>query len=137
MVRLNPTPTDRARCPAHLRVILEEFFLFQLGLARRRRGARDGRKGVAFAITDATREVVKRVLPFPLTGAKKRVLREIADDMRSPHPMNLLIQGDVGSGKTLGALLSMIVALENGAQAAFMAPTEILPEQHYLTFLRF
>ncbi len=127
---------NRSRSPAHLRLILEEFFLFQLGLARRRRGARDGRKGVAFAITDATREVVKRVLPFPLTGAQKRVLREIADDMRSPHPMNRLIQGDVGSGKTMVALLSMIVALENGAQAAFMAPTEILAEQHYLTFRR-
>jgi ATP-dependent DNA helicase RecG len=127
---------NRSRSPAHLRLILEEFFLFQLGLARRRRGARDERKGVAFAITDATREVVKRVLPFPLTGAQKRVLREIADDMRSPHPMNRLVQGDVGSGKTMVALLSMIVALENGAQAAFMAPTEILAEQHYLTFRR-
>ena len=127
---------NRSRSPAHLRLILEEFFLFQLGLARRRRGARDERKGVAFAITDATREVVKRVLPFPLTGAQKRVLREIADDMRSAHPMNRLVQGDVGSGKTMVALLSMIVALENGAQAAFMAPTEILAEQHYLTFRR-
>ena len=127
---------NRFRSPAHLRLILEEFFLFQLGLARRQRGVRGERKGVAFEITDRTREVVKRILPFPLTGAQKRVLREIADDMRSAHPMNRLVQGDVGSGKTMVALLSMIVALENGAQAAFMAPTEILAEQHYLTFRR-
>jgi ATP-dependent DNA helicase RecG len=70
-------------------------------------------------------------LPFHLTGAQKRVLREIADDMKSPHPMNRLVQGDVGSGKTMVALLSMVVALENGYQAAFMAPTEILAEQHF------
>jgi ATP-dependent DNA helicase RecG len=132
-------PLDRLnqfRSPAHLRLILEEFFLFQLGLARRRRGLRAERKGQALAITDRTRDVVKRILPFPLTGAQKRVLREIADDLRSPHPMNRLVQGDVGSGKTMVALLSMVVALENGAQAAFMAPTEILAEQHYLTFRR-
>ncbi|HSB60585.1 MAG TPA: ATP-dependent DNA helicase RecG, partial [Vicinamibacteria bacterium] len=126
----------RWRSPAHVRLILEEFFLFQLGLARRRRGVRAERKRIAFEITDRTREVVKRVLPFPLTGAQKRVLREIADDLRSPHPMNRLVQGDVGAGKTMVALLSMIVALENGCQAAFMAPTEILAEQHYLTFRR-
>jgi hypothetical protein len=124
------------RSPAHVRLILEEFFLFQLGLARRQRGLRAERKGTAFEITDKTREVVKRILPFPLTGAQKRVLREIADDLRSPHPMNRLVQGDVGSGKTMVALLSMVVALEQGAQAAFMAPTEILAEQHYLTFRR-
>ena len=127
---------DRARSPAHLRLILEEFFLFQLGLARRRRGLRGLRKGIAFEITDRTRDVVKRVLPFHLTGAQKRVLREIAEDMKSPHPMNRLVQGDVGSGKTMVALLSMVVALENGYQAAFMAPTEILAEQHFFTFRR-
>ena len=127
---------NRFRSPAHLRLILEELFLFQLGLARRRHGMRRERKGTAFTITDATRELVKKILPFPLTGAQKRVLREIADDMRSPHPMNRLIQGDVGSGKTMVALLSMAVALEDGYQAAFMAPTEILAEQHFLTFRR-
>ena len=100
------------------------------------RSAEGKRKGTAFAITDATRELVKKILPFPLTGAQKRVLREIADDMRSPHPMNRLIQGDVGSGKTIVALLAMAVALEDGYQAAFMAPTEILAEQHFLTFRR-
>jgi ATP-dependent DNA helicase RecG len=127
---------DRFRGPGHVRLILEELFLFQLGLALRRHGIRAESKGVAFEVTDGTREAVKRILPFPLTGAQKRVLREIADDMRSPHPMNRLVQGDVGSGKTLVALLAMIIAVENGYQAAFMAPTEILAEQHFLTFRR-
>ena len=127
---------NRARDPGHIRLILEEFFLFQLGLAARRRALRGTRKGIAFEITDRTREAVKKVLPFPLTGAQKRVLREIADDMRAPSPMNRLVQGDVGSGKTLVGLLAMLVAVESGYQAAFMAPTEILAEQHYLTFRR-
>jgi len=125
-----------ARSPGHVRLILEELFLFQLGLAQRHRRVRGTRKGFAFRIDDRIREAVKRVLPFPLTGAQKRVLREIADDMRSPHPMNRLVQGDVGSGKTVVALLAMVVAVENGSQAAFMAPTEILAEQHFLTFRR-
>jgi ATP-dependent DNA helicase RecG len=124
------------RSPAHLRLILEEFFLFQAGLALRRRRVRAAPKRVRFAVTDSTREAVKRILPFPLTGAQKRVLREIADDMCSPHPMRRLVQGDVGAGKTLVALLAMVVAAESGYQAAFMAPTEILAEQHYLSFRR-
>jgi ATP-dependent DNA helicase RecG len=127
---------NRFRGPGQARLILEEFFLFQLGLAARRRQARGRQKGVAFEIGDAVRDAVKRILPFPLTGAQRRVLREIADDMRSSHPMNRLVQGDVGAGKTVVALLSMVVALENGYQAAFMAPTEILAEQHFLTFRR-
>jgi ATP-dependent DNA helicase RecG len=127
---------NAARSPAHRRLILEEFFLFQLGHALQHQVRQERPKRAALAITDAAREAVKRILPFHLTGAQKRVLREIADDMKSPHPMNRLVQGDVGSGKTMVALLSMVVALENGYQAAFMAPTEILAEQHYLTFKR-
>ncbi len=127
---------NRFRSPGHLRLIVEELLLFQLGLARRRSGLRAERKRAAFEITDAAREAVKRILPFPLTDAQKRVLREIAEDLRSPHPMNRLVQGDVGSGKTLVALLSMVVVLENGHQSAFMAPTEILAEQHFLTLRR-
>jgi ATP-dependent DNA helicase RecG len=127
---------NAARSPAHRRLILEEFFLFQLGHALQRQARQERPKRAAFAITDAARDAVKRILPFHLTGAQKRVLREIADDMKSPHPMNRLVQGDVGSGKTMVALLSMVIALENGYQAAFMAPTEILAEQHYLTFKR-
>jgi ATP-dependent DNA helicase RecG len=137
-----PAPEDdvdalnAARSPAHLRLILEELFLFQLGLALRKRGVQGTRKGIAFRVTDRTRDTVKRILPFHLTAAQKRVLREIADDMRAPTPMNRLLQGDVGSGKTMVALLSMVIALENGHQAAFMAPTEILAEQHFLTLRR-
>jgi ATP-dependent DNA helicase RecG len=127
---------NRFRSPGHLRLILEELFLFQLGLARRRKGVRAARKRAAFEVGEAAREAVKRILPFPLTGAQRRVVREIAEDLRSPHPMNRLVQGDVGSGKTLVALLSMAVVVENGHQAAFMAPTEILAEQHFLTFRR-
>jgi ATP-dependent DNA helicase RecG len=127
---------NRFRGRGHVRLILEELFLFQLGLARRRHDLRTERKGRAFAVTDEAREAVKRILPFPLTSAQKRVLKEIADDLTSGHPMNRLVQGDVGSGKTLVALLAMIIALENGYQAAFMAPTEILAEQHFLTFRR-
>ncbi len=121
------------RSPGHVRLILEELLLFQLGLARRRSGLRAERKRAALEVQDAAREAVKRILPFPLTGAQRRVLREIADDLRSPHPMNRLVQGDVGSGKTLIALLSMVVVIENGWQSALMAPTEILAEQHFLT----
>jgi ATP-dependent DNA helicase RecG len=127
---------NRFRGPGHLRLILEEFFLFQLGLAWRRLGLRRTRKGAAFVIGPEVREAVKRILPFPLTGAQRRVLREIGDDLRAPFPMNRLVQGDVGSGKTVVALLAMVVVIENGYQAAFMAPTEILAEQHYLTLRR-
>jgi len=137
-----PGDTDRLellnafRSPGHVRLILEELLLFQLGLARRRSGVRAERKRAAFEVKDAAREAVKRILPFPLTGAQRRVVREIADDLRSPHPMNRLVQGDVGSGKTLVALLSMVVVIENGWQSALMAPTEILAEQHFLTLRR-
>jgi ATP-dependent DNA helicase RecG len=127
---------NQARSPAHRRLILEELFLFQLGLLWRRRKLRAGEKRTPFTITDRTRDAVKRILPFHLTEAQKRVLREIASDLQSPHPMSRLVQGDVGSGKTMVALLAMVVAAESGHQAAFMAPTEILAEQHYLTFRR-
>ena len=124
------------RSPGHRRLILEELFLFQLGLALKQERRRERPKRAAFTVTDATREAVKRILPFRLTEAQKRVLREIAADLQCPHPMNRLVQGDVGSGKTVVALLAMVVVLENGAQAAFMAPTEILAEQHFLTLRR-
>ncbi len=127
---------ERFRAPGHVRLILEEFFLFQLGLAWRRLGLRQQRKRAAFVIGPAVREAVKRVLPFPLTAAQRRVLREIGADLQASHPMRRLLQGDVGSGKTIVALLAMLVALENGYQTAFMAPTEILAEQHFLTLRR-
>jgi ATP-dependent DNA helicase RecG len=127
---------NRARGPAYERLILEELFLFQLGLARRHEGAKERRKDAVFEVNDRVRDAVKRILPFRLTGAQKRVLREIAADLTSPQPMRRLVQGDVGSGKTMIALLAMVIAVESGYQAAFMAPTEILAEQHFLTFKR-
>jgi ATP-dependent DNA helicase RecG len=127
---------DAARSPAHRRLILEELFLFQLGLALRRDGRQKRPARPPIQVTDASREAVKRVLPFRLTDAQKRVLKEIVDDLQGPVPMNRLVQGDVGAGKTLIALLAMVVAVEGGRQAAFMAPTEILAEQHFLTFKR-
>jgi ATP-dependent DNA helicase RecG len=128
---------NRARSPAHIRLIMEEFFLFQLGLARRQREHASGRgEGTSFVVTDGIRAAIKRLLPYRLTGAQKRVLREIAADLQGPRPMNRLLQGDVGCGKTIVALISMIIAVENGYQAAFMAPTEILAEQHLISVRR-
>jgi ATP-dependent DNA helicase RecG len=88
--------------------------------------------GIEFQLTDKVREQIKKMLPFKPTGAQKRVLGEIAADMASPHPMNRLLQGDVGSGKTIVAAEAAVIALENGYQVALLAPTEILATQHYL-----
>ena len=90
------------------------------------------RTGIAFATTDKVREAIREVLPFHPTAAQKRTLGEIVADMRQPNPMRRLLQGDVGSGKTIVALQAMLVAMENGYQAALMAPTEILATQHFL-----
>jgi ATP-dependent DNA helicase RecG len=117
--------------PAHRRLIFEELFFLELGLELKRRRLRD-RPGIPFATTDKVREAIREVLPFHPTAAQKRALGEIVTDMRSPSPMRRLLQGDVGSGKTIVALQAMLVALENGFQAALMAPTEILATQHYL-----
>src|SRR5207247_7124072 len=87
-------------------------------------------------VTDATRDALRRVLPFRLTGDQKTVVRQIVEDMKRPQPMNRLLQGEVGSGKTIVALLASLVAMENGLQVAFMAPTEILAEQHFLSIAR-
>jgi ATP-dependent DNA helicase RecG len=124
------------RSPAHRRLIFEEFFLFQLGIVLRKRRADSERKGRAVVVTDQTRDAVRRVLPFKLTGDQKTALREIVTDMQRPQPMNRLLQGDVGSGKTIVALLAALVAMENGLQVAFMAPTEILAEQHFFNIRR-
>jgi ATP-dependent DNA helicase RecG len=118
--------------PAHRRLIFEELFYLELGLELKRRRMRE-RVGTAFATGPAVREAIKQVLPFHPTAAQKRVLGEIVADMRRPHPMRRLLQGDVGSGKTIVAMQAALVAIENGAQAALMAPTEILATQHYLS----
>ena len=119
------------RTPAQVRLIFEEFFYLECGLALKRRRARAA-EGIAFELNDRAREKIKQILPFKPTGAQKRVLGEIARDMSQPHPMNRLLQGDVGSGKTIVALEAAVIALENGHQVALMAPTEILATQHYL-----
>jgi ATP-dependent DNA helicase RecG len=117
--------------PAHRRLIFEELFFLELGLELKRRRMKE-RAGIAFATTDKVREALREVLPFHPTAAQKRALGEIVADMRSPSPMRRLLQGDVGSGKTIVALEAMLVAMENGYQAALMAPTEILATQHFL-----
>jgi ATP-dependent DNA helicase RecG len=119
------------RTPAQQSLAFEEIFLVQLALAVRRDGMRRETKRRSYALTDELRAELAQLLPFKLTEAQKRVLKEIIDDIRSPYVMNRLLQGDVGSGKTIVALLALMVAIESGFQGALMAPTEILAEQHY------
>ena len=121
-----------ARTPAHIRLIFEEFFFLELGLELKRRKMR-AQTGIAFQINQQVRDAVKRILPFHPTGAQKRVMKEIADDMAAAAPMRRLLQGDVGSGKTILAFEAAVIAIENGYQVALMAPTEILATQHYLS----
>jgi ATP-dependent DNA helicase RecG len=124
------------RSPAQQRLIFEEFFLYQLSLALDRRAARK-ENAIAFRVREGrVREALKRILPFKPTAAQKRVLAEIAADLEKPAPMNRLLQGDVGSGKTIVALEAAVIAFENGTQAALMAPTEILAVQHFLSARR-
>jgi len=127
----------RRQTAAQQSLAFEEIFLLQLALALRRHGVKQETRGIAYEVPDALRTRLAKLLPFRLTPAQKRVLREIGSDLRSTHPMNRLLQGDVGSGKTVVALLTLLVAVENGYQAALMAPTEILAEQHFRTITRF
>jgi ATP-dependent DNA helicase RecG len=124
-----------ARTPAHRRLIFEEFFYLELGLELKRRRLRE-RPGTAFVTNDQVRSALKQILPFKPTAAQKRVLGEIVADMRRAQPMRRLLQGDVGSGKTIVAFQAALVAIENGYQVALMAPTEILATQHYLSARR-
>jgi ATP-dependent DNA helicase RecG len=116
----------------HQRLAFEEFFFLELGMALRRKGIAQ-EEGIAFQVekTPSADHLLER-LPFVLTAAQKRVIEEIKGDMAKPHPMNRLLQGDVGSGKTAVALIASLIAIDNGYQAAMMAPTEILAEQHYM-----
>jgi ATP-dependent DNA helicase RecG len=121
------------RSPEQFRLIFEEFFWLECGITLKRRNART-LPGIAFAIDDRIREKVKAMLPFKPTGAQKRVIQEIAADMKAPRPMNRLLQGDVGSGKTIVAAEAAVIAIENGYQVAVLAPTEILAAQHGFYF---
>jgi ATP-dependent DNA helicase RecG len=115
------------------RLKYDELFYFQLKLALKRHSIKTDTDGIAFNVHSKLARQLVDSLPFTLTGAQITVIKEITDDMSSPKPMNRLLQGDVGSGKTIVALISMLIAVENGYQAVFMAPTEILAEQHYKT----
>ncbi len=120
----------KARSDAHLRLIFEEFFRVTFALQLKRGERTKEPKGTLIEISDKIHERIRKLLPFTLTGAQERVIKRIFDDMTSEAPMNRLVQGDVGSGKTIVAFLAMFAAMENGYQTALMAPTEILAEQH-------
>jgi len=120
----------QARSPAHRRLIFEELFWLALGLSVKRGHRIRERKGSTIKIDDGMKKRIASVLPFKLTEAQKRAVREIFRDLRSGAPMNRLLQGDVGSGKTIVAVIAMLTAMENNFQAALMVPTEILAEQH-------
>ena len=124
------------RTPAQVRLIFEEFFLFQIGLLLRRRSAEAERKPTVVRVDDRIRASAREVLPFRLTPGQKQALKEIVEDLQRPQAMNRLLQGDVGAGKTIVALLAALVTMENGLQVAFMAPTEILAEQHLFNLRR-
>jgi ATP-dependent DNA helicase RecG len=126
---------QEARTPALLRLIFEELFFLELGLELKRRKMR-AQTGIIFETNEEIRTAVRRILPFRPTKAQFRVLKEIVDDMKQPSPMRRLLQGDVGSGKTIVALEAAVIAIENGYQVALMAPTEILATQHYLSARR-
>ncbi|HSZ61138.1 MAG TPA: ATP-dependent DNA helicase RecG [Terriglobales bacterium] len=121
-----------SRTAAHIRLIFDELFFIELGLELKRREQK-AQTGIAFQLNDGVRTAIKKILPFHPTTAQKRVLKEIATDMQAPSPMRRLLQGDVGSGKTIVAFQAAIIAIENGYQVALMAPTEILAQQHYFS----
>src|SRR6202453_1515546 len=124
-----------SRTAAHIRLIFEELFFVELGLELKRRQQK-AQTGIAFELNDRARAAIKRIIPFHPTAAQKRVLKKIVEDMQKPHPMRRLLQGDVGSGKTIIGFQAGIIAIENGYQVALMAPTELLAQQHYFSARR-
>ncbi len=125
----------RRDTPAHERLVLEELFLLELGLALRR-AARVAEPGIALPVGGPRTRTAPDALPFRLTRAQRRVVSEVHADLARPHPMNRLLQGDVGSGKTAVAFLAAVTVAESGHQTALMAPTELLAEQHERTLRR-
>jgi ATP-dependent DNA helicase RecG len=122
---------ELGKSPVHRRLAFEELFLLQMALAARQRSVQVEKKRLHFNPRTPLLDKLGRVLPFTLTTAQDQVIREIFRDMIAPRPMNRLVQGDVGSGKTVVALHAIVLACGSGYQAALMAPTEILAEQHY------
>lgn len=129
------TDLENHRTPALRSLVYDEFFFLELGLALKRRGVAL-EPGITFAVSHRYTKPLADLLPYRLTAAQRRVLGEIKQDLMSAHPMNRLVQGDVGCGKTIVALMTALVAIENETQVAVVAPTEILAEQHYLQFHR-
>ncbi len=121
---------ERSRSQAHVRMIFEDFFWLTFGIGLKRGQRVKESKDATIRIDKTVKDAISSVMPFKLTGAQRRVTAQIFNDMKSATPMNRLLQGDVGSGKTIVALIAMIAAMENGLQTALMAPTEILAEQH-------
>jgi ATP-dependent DNA helicase RecG len=121
---------EQARSPAHLRLIFEDLFWIAFGIGLKRGKRTKEIKGTVIKLDQPTKLRIGSVLPFKLTEAQRRVVKEIFKDLKSDAPMNRLLQGDVGSGKTIVALIAMLATMENGYQTALMAPTEILAEQH-------
>jgi ATP-dependent DNA helicase RecG len=123
------------RSDGHRRIIFDEFFFLELGMALKKRGVAL-ETGISFRTDGVLVQKLLNLLSFKLTRAQERVLKEIKEDLEKPHPMNRLIQGDVGCGKTVVALLTCLYVVEGGYQAAIMAPTEVLAEQHFLNLHR-
>lgn len=123
---------EHARC----RLIYEELFILELAMALRRRGIKE-ETGISFKIGANVDTHIRNLIPFALTNAQERVINEITEDMRSSKPMNRLLQGDVGSGKTVVAIYAILAAIANGYQVAFMTPTEILAKQHFQTIQKY
>lgn len=124
---------ESGRDPARRSLVYDEFFFLELGLAMKRQGI-VLKPGIAFQVTHKFTRPLAAMLPFRLTEAQKKVLGQIKQDLMKPHPMNRLIQGDVGCGKTIVAMMAALVAIENETQVAVVAPTEILAEQHFIQF---
>ncbi len=127
---------NRGTTPAHRRLSFDELFFLELGLALKKQGVVVQKKGITFTWKGAFEKKLRETIPFKLTSAQDRVLAEIRKDMTAERPMNRLVQGDVGSGKTIVAMIASLTAVENGYQACIMAPTEILAEQHFKNIAR-
>lgn len=122
---------NNGKTSAHQRIIFNELFLLELGLALKKRDTLNEKRGISYESKNTLTNRLKSILPFELTPSQEKVLKEIYEDMKRPYPMNRLLQGDVGCGKTVVALMAMLRAIKNGYQGAIMVPTEILAEQHY------
>jgi len=117
---------------AYKRLVFDEFFILQTAIALRRKGVKKDLNGISHKIDENALHSFKKNLPFELTPSQLKVIKEIEDDMKSPRPMNRLLEGDVGSGKTVVACYAVLLTIQNGLQACLMAPTEILAKQHYI-----